>query len=132
MNQALRKRWPWLLFILLIFVGILMGATLRWRRLAIYNLQQGSLQQSRQRWINQNTRNYRYNVRIGCFKCVDPFIYVVEVRNGSVTSILALEESGRNYPVNYLDRFAPVEKMFDQVQTSIRRRVDTLSVSYDP
>src|ERR1041385_254388 len=101
MNQALGKKWPWLLFILLIFVGVLIGAALRWRRLETYNLQQSSLQQSRQQWINQNIRNYRYSVRIGCFKCVDPFTYVVEVRSGSVTSISALEERGRNYSVNY-------------------------------
>lgn len=89
------------------------------------------LQQNRQKWAQQNLESYRYTLQVGCF--CPPEVrqpVVVEVRNGKVASIAAVE-SGKSVNPEYFQDYDSVAKLFEIVEDAIAQDAYRLDIAYD-
>jgi hypothetical protein len=97
-----------------------------------YGEAQGELSQNEQKWAAQNIDDYRYTLRILCFcpeDIRDPV--VVEVRDGATQSVTYAAD-GRPATNNLFESANTVDELFDIIRGSIARKVDKITVEYDP
>jgi hypothetical protein len=90
------------------------------------------LQRSKQLWAKQKLSNYRFSLSRTCFclpKSSEPV--KIEVRNGKVTSIVAVSDGK---PVNreYFNKHDSIAKLFQVIEDALARKAHRLSVTYHP
>lgn len=101
------------------------------------------VQQARDKWQAASISHYRFKLSLGCFCAFSQDMPLnIEVRDGQVVSI-AYQSGNPIDPslMEYFQRFATVDKLFDEIQNSfqVQGNVDTagdkadeVKVTYDP
>lgn len=93
------------------------------------------LSSNRTKWENAGINAYTFQLHIGCF-CVftDRMPLTIEVRDGAVTSMTYSDGTpvAADDPLmEYFQRFATIDGLFDELQNGEAATADSVEVSYD-
>jgi hypothetical protein len=88
---------------------------------------------AREKWDAAKISHYSFNLFIGCF-CVytQDMPLIIEVKNGEVVSMKY--QSGKEIEsgnLDYFQRFATIEKIFDELKKDQGGEADKVTVEYD-
>ncbi len=86
-----------------------------------------------EKWQAANISHYRFNLFIGCF-CVytQDMPLIIEVKDGKVVSMKY--QSGKEIEsgnLDYFQRFATIDKIFDELKKDLGGEADKVTVEYD-
>jgi len=83
-------------------------------------------------WLQQNIRNYRYRLQVGC-NCLPSVTQpvIIEVRNGVTTSIKAVN-NGIPIEPEFFKNYNSIDKLFRIVQKAITEKAHLVDVTYHP
>lgn len=88
---------------------------------------------ARDKWQNANIAHYRFHLFIGCFCAyTQDMPLIVEVKDGEVVSMKY--QSGKEIEsgnVEYFQRFATIDKIFDELKKDLDGAADKVTVEYD-
>jgi Family of unknown function (DUF6174) len=88
---------------------------------------------AREKWQDANISHYRFNLFIGCFCAyTQDMPLIIEVKNGEVVSMKY--QSGKEIEagnLDYFQRFATIDKIFDELKKDLGGEADKVTVEYD-
>jgi len=87
----------------------------------------------RDQWQAANISHYRFNLFIGCFCAyTQDMPLIIEVKDGEVVSMKY--QSGKEIEsgnLDYFQRFATIDKLFDELKKDLGGEADKVTVEYD-
>jgi len=88
---------------------------------------------ARDKWQAANISHYRFNLFIGCFCAyTQDMPLIIEVKDGEVVSMKY--QSGKEIEsgnLDYFQRFATIDKLFDELKKDLGGEADKVTVEYD-
>ena len=88
---------------------------------------------AREKWQDAKISHYRFNLFIGCFCAyTQDMPLIIEVKNGEVVSMKY--QSGKEIEsgnLDYFQRFATIDKIFDELKKDLVGEADKVTVEYD-
>jgi Family of unknown function (DUF6174) len=86
-----------------------------------------------EKWRAANISHYRFNLFIGCFCAyTQDMPLIIEVKDGEVVSMKY--QSGKEIEsgnLDYFQRFATIDKIFDELKKDLGGEADKVTVEYD-